>query len=112
VRETAADVLGLAARKVDPRRGFFDLGMDSLLAVELRHRLEASTGVALPATLTFKYPTVAAVAEFLRVELLGAVAAPPTAAAAAAGSLVPDDDIDLSEDELAVLLASKLGQVQ
>jgi acyl carrier protein len=107
VRGVAASVLGLAARQVDTRKGFFDLGMDSLLSVELRTRLQRSTGIVLPTTLTFKYPTVAAVAEYLLDELTPEAQAAP---AVAAGAAKQDDD--LSEDELATLLASKLAQIQ
>ena len=65
VRAAAAAVLGLAADQIDVRKGLFDLGMDSLMSVELKSRLEATTGCALPTTLTFKYPTVVALTDFL-----------------------------------------------
>jgi myxalamid-type polyketide synthase MxaE and MxaD len=116
VRAAAAGVLGLAARQLDPHRGFFELGMDSLLSVELRRRLEASTGLALPGTLTFKYPTVGAIADVLASELIAsppaAVTAAPAAAPAPAAAAADADADDLSEDDLAALLASKLAQIQ
>ncbi|MEM9493037.1 MAG: beta-ketoacyl reductase, partial [Myxococcota bacterium] len=73
VQAEAAAVLGHAeAAGLDPNTGFSDLGLDSLMAVELRKRLRQLTGVSLPATLAFDYPTPVHVADFILDQLSAA----------------------------------------
>ena len=66
VREHVATLLGHAsAEKILPDQAFQELGFDSLAAVELRKRLGTTTGLNLPATLVFDYPTSRAIAGYL-----------------------------------------------
>jgi acyl transferase domain-containing protein/acyl carrier protein len=63
-----AEVLGRSdADAIDPDKGFFDLGMDSMMTVDLMARLRANLGDAhlLPASFAFDHPTVAHVARYL-----------------------------------------------
>jgi len=67
---TAAVVLGHERRDaIDPRKGFIELGFDSLTAIELRNKLDELTGRRLPATLIFDHPSAAALASFLGADL-------------------------------------------
>jgi acyl carrier protein len=119
VLREAARVLRVGADELEPAQGLFDLGIDSLMSVELKSRLEVIFDRKLPATLTFNYPSVSAIAMFIAAELgIEAAAAPAphfepdrrtvaTPEPAAAGR----DLDDLSESELAALLTGRLADL-
>ncbi|HEV7648568.1 MAG TPA: type I polyketide synthase, partial [Actinophytocola sp.] len=93
LRTEVATVLAHASpAAITPGQAFQDLGFDSLTAVELRNRVNAATGLALPATLVFDYPNLETLGEHVLAELLG----DPAAAA-------PDVDEDALRRALATL---------
>jgi myxalamid-type polyketide synthase MxaE and MxaD len=113
VRAEVARVLGLdAADAVPASQGFFRMGMNSLMTVELRSRLEALLGRRLPPTVAFEYPTVESLTTYLVGEVLGIPS--PVRGPVEAGAPAPDStpDASLSEDELAALLVAKLKEIR
>jgi len=66
VRSEVAHVLGLASdQEIGDDAGLFALGLDSLMAVQVRRRLARVADLTLPATLLFNHPTVSALSSFL-----------------------------------------------
>jgi acyl transferase domain-containing protein/acyl carrier protein len=112
-----AAILGMQPEEVQPNMGLFDLGMDSLMSVELRSRLEKAFGCTLPSTLTFNYPSAAALSKFILAKLtkgsvvpegpatIATPVTPPPTAAAEAGN-------NPSEGELEAMLAASLHSIQ
>jgi acyl transferase domain-containing protein/acyl carrier protein len=117
IRGEAARVLGHDAAQLDVRQGLFDMGLDSLMSVELKSRLEKGLGHKLPTTLTFNYPTVEAIASFVLIDVPGLVEPVVEREAIAPPAAAPPQDApataldDLSEDELATMLASRLAGI-
>ncbi|MDT0447409.1 type I polyketide synthase, partial [Streptomyces sp. DSM 41886] len=94
VRANAAQVLGHDSPDgIDPARAFRQTGFDSLAAVELRNRLNATTGLQLPASLVFDYPTPLVLSQYLRGELLGEDTAPEPGEAQVGAVTLADEPI-------------------
>jgi hypothetical protein len=84
------------------QKGFFDLGMDSLTSVEFKNRLQNSLGITLPSTVAFDYPTVESLLDYLAQEILEINPV-----------LEKNEDLaDLSEDDIADLLARELLEIE
>lgn len=95
-----------------PRQGLFELGLDSILALQLKTRLEQKLGRPFPATLFFTHPTIESLAEYLSGELWpsAAEARAPETPGVAAREQTPTDS--LTEEEIARLIAQEIGYGQ
>ncbi|MFE3928041.1 acyltransferase domain-containing protein [Streptomyces sp. YIM B13508] len=107
VRESVARVVKLPARRVDLDRPLKSLGIDSLMSLELRNRLEGTFGIRLSATLIYNYPTIRDLASFLAGKLrlalddeAAAAPEPPVLPAPSADIGHGQEDGDLSPEEL------------
>jgi acyl transferase domain-containing protein/ubiquinone/menaquinone biosynthesis C-methylase UbiE len=128
VREQIAALLRLDEPQRIERGGrLMELGLDSLMAVELRSRLGRGLALSepLPATLVFDYPTVDAIAGLLlrltepgAADALGRPAEPAPVAAKAAATAAPapmpsSDELDsLSDDEVEARLLARLQSLE
>ncbi len=71
LRRHAAEVLRIPFESFDVAAPLTELGMDSLMGLELRNRVEVALALKAPPTLLWTYPTVAALADHLLAELGG-----------------------------------------
>jgi acyl transferase domain-containing protein/acyl carrier protein len=114
IRNEVIRVLGLDPNQsIAPRQPLNELGLDSLLAVELRNALSSTLGYALPATLLFDYPTSEALAEFLMREVPAlaktqAVITPDQTSEGGAAAITIADIEHLSDEEAEALLVAEL----
>ena len=88
VRGAVGHVLKIAPSRLDRRKSFGDLGLNSLMAVELRNRLETALGRPLSATLAWNYPTIEAIVDFLAADKPDAPATENPTVPPPAGELV------------------------
>ncbi|MEU4116040.1 SDR family NAD(P)-dependent oxidoreductase [Kitasatospora sp. NPDC028055] len=77
IRELAGRVLRLDPERIEPDTPLKALGLDSLMSLELRNRLEGAFGTRLSPTLLWAYGTATALAEYLCAESDGGPARPP-----------------------------------
>nr|QKV49769.1 PKS [Streptomyces sp.] len=104
VADCAAGALGhRSADELRVEASFKDLGFDSLTAVELRNRLSAATGVRLPATLVFDYPTPQALAGYLVTRLSDAYGGQGAAGRSAARAAVGAPAVAADDEPIAIV---------
>lgn len=102
LRSQLAAVLNLdAPQSINPRKGFFDYGLDSLMAVELRNRLQSGLSTSLPSTLLFDQPHLDALTDYLLQEKFSDLAFSPNSAVE-----------DVNADDVAALLARELESLE
>ncbi|MGZ3459579.1 MAG: beta-ketoacyl reductase, partial [Archangium sp.] len=114
LQEEVSRILRLDATTLDWRQGFAELGMDSLMAIELRNVLQKGLGVSVPATVALDHPTI----DFLVQHLLGEVLKLDVGQAPPAPPVLerkPEDTLEealdtLSDAELARLVAEDLAK--
>ena len=114
-------MLKLQPDRVDPSAPLASLGLDSLLGLELRKKLETAVETALPATLAWRYPTVDALAPFLAecmgitLDAVGSGPTDPAVPIAAPAPIEPTEpalDLEaLSEGDVEALLLERLDVI-
>ncbi|MDJ0573937.1 MAG: type I polyketide synthase, partial [Xenococcaceae cyanobacterium MO_234.B1] len=71
IQEQLVEVLKFEpSQRLNPQQGFFEMGIDSLMTIELKNKFEQDLGCSLPSTLFFKYPTLESLAEYLVSKLI------------------------------------------
>lgn len=103
IRMLTAKVLGIPNMdRVLPHVQLFDLGIDSLTAVELKNNLEADIGLSLGSSLVFNYPTIDTLADYLIATLFNDTISEPKIEE-------KDDGLqELSDEEAELLLLEEL----
>ncbi|MEM7130013.1 MAG: type I polyketide synthase [Chloroflexota bacterium] len=127
LQSTSAKILRMQSPgQIDPDQGLMTLGLDSLMAVELRNELARGLEQSLPATLLFNYSTLNSLAAYLLSEMTELIEIEQHAAETDSSTVEPQEviqearqesteqkaDLDaLSEEEIAALLFQKLQGV-
>ncbi|MEO0488108.1 MAG: MupA/Atu3671 family FMN-dependent luciferase-like monooxygenase, partial [Cyanobacteria bacterium J06659_2] len=116
VQTQVALIMGISPpESLDLERGLFEMGMDSLMALELKSTLESSLGASIPAVAAFEHPSVVALSTYLAQEILAwetPSQLPPATTPDSTDAV--DDPLDkiaqLSDDEVERLFAEKIAR--
>jgi len=117
VRNQATRVLGIdTSTPLDARQPLNEVGLDSLMAIELRNALGIAAGRTLPATLLFDYPTVESLTDYLAKEVFSSeflkTSRPPARIADDEPVGISAKLDELSGEEMAELLTQKLAAIE
>ena len=111
LRSEIAEIIGVPTAQIaDEQLGLFDMGFDSLMAVELKNRLETAMGQRLIATVAFEHPTLAALSTYLLGLFVPAIA--PSPPPGTADEVLSETDLaeieNLSERDLGAFVDAEL----
>ncbi len=116
IQQEAAKTMGLpVTHALDASQGFFNMGMDSIMAVELKTRLEKLLGVTLPRTVAFEHPSINKLAVHVAEKFFSKPILPTAESSVAINSAAPTVALaeiqNLSEAELAAIVDAELAQL-
>jgi acyl carrier protein len=116
LRAEAAEVLGLDdPGRIDDGQALNEIGLDSLLALELRNRLGAVLDAQQPATLLFNYPSIAALTAHLAEAFGDLMTSSPEAAesdAAAAERILVEEVMAMTDEDIEAFLDQELAALE
>jgi NADPH:quinone reductase-like Zn-dependent oxidoreductase/NAD(P)-dependent dehydrogenase (short-subunit alcohol dehydrogenase family)/SAM-dependent methyltransferase/malonyl CoA-acyl carrier protein transacylase/acyl carrier protein len=108
VREAVGSVLRVKPDSLRDDQPLTDLGLDSLMGVEIETSLEAAIGVALPPTSLMRARTIGQIASLIAGQLGGATSVAETAPAGTQTEVTSAVDLDaISDEEIERLLGAE-----
>ncbi|WP_157964633.1 type I polyketide synthase [Algibacillus agarilyticus] len=113
ITNVVAEVLSLSQNEITSRERLFDLGIDSLTALDMKNRLQTLLDCQLSSTLLFDYPTVETLTQYFINKLYAPLTSQTEEKVVINSSLQQNEDIDaMSEAEAEALLLAQLGQME
>jgi myxalamid-type polyketide synthase MxaB len=110
LQQEVANVLGFPPSQLpDLQQGFAQMGIDSLMAVDLRNRLQTKLGRSMPSTLAFDYPNIESLAGYVFNEVFGSEKPTKKHAPQKSDDELTKNITQLSERDLEALIDGKLG---
>jgi acyl carrier protein len=105
IRDQLARVLGMSPEKLDVEQPLLNLGLDSLMAVEIGNQIEAMVGVEVPTMKFMEGLSIAGLSAYV-IEQLGAEGAPPETAPSdqQTAEQVLEQVAQLSDEEVSAML--------
>lgn len=109
LREWIAVRMGQPVNAIAPERAFADFGLDSMTALELAEQLQQWLGISIASTVTWDFPNIQALAEHLAQESQQKLAVVNQQTINAPEGINAEALDELSDSELASLLAGELN---
>ena len=110
IEQILREVTGLSTTNVIPQQtSFLELGLNSLMVIEFKNRLENNLACTLSSSVIFDYPNIASITNYLQEEVLADSIEFEVKITSETDTLNPYDSLD--EDELTILLNQKLAEL-